>query len=148
MIFEWLYQKDIKEARELFQDNFTCKVDTAPHWEEIEVAVIPWKDLDEKWDNVQVCLFRAPACFMEVYLRQGEKKIFRIGTRSGSVKDLWGMVKPIIDLEAKGAVGFYPFTNPLASFSYKQLQDELDRRDNEREIENQARHDVEMAEED
>ncbi len=137
--FTSLYQIDIQEAKEVFGENFTCKINTAPHGEEFEVAVIPMNDLDEKWDNIQVCLIQYPACFIEVYLRKGDDKILRIGTRSGGVRGLWETVLPIIGLEANGAIGFESIR------TIEELRAELDRREDEKERRLQERHDAEMA---
>ncbi len=48
---------------------------------------------------------------MAVYMLKGDKKAMAIETRSGTVKELWDMVRPIIELEAKGDIGIDFFNN-------------------------------------
>ena len=100
--YAFLYKIDIVRAKEIFGDHFTCNLARAPQMEDFQVAVIPWEDADGRFDNVEVCLFQAPACFMRAYLRKGGKRFLRISTRSGDVVDLWKnldypLVKHIMD---------------------------------------------------
>lgn len=104
--YEALYRKAIDDAKDVFGYHFTCKRKIAPEDEEYEVAIIPWKDVDNTWDNIQVCLLQRPAVFLTAYVRMGEKRVLAIKTRSGAIKDLWGKVKPIIVLMAVGDIGF------------------------------------------
>lgn len=103
--YKFLYENTIKQAKTVFGEHFTCTLEIAPHWEEFEVARIPLKDQDNKFDSIQVCLTAAPAVFMHVYMLKGDKKVMAIGTRSGRVKELWDMVRPIIEMEANGDIG-------------------------------------------
>lgn len=105
--YESLYKSSIQQARNVFRKNFTCKLSIAPDREEFEVAVIPRAaGPGEHWDNVQVCLEQLPATFLTAYLRKGEQRIMEITTRSGGIKELWDMVKPIIDLINTDDIGF------------------------------------------
>ena len=102
----FLYEIDIERAKEIFGDHFTCNLARAPHMEEFQVAVIPWKDADGRFDNVEICLFQAPACFMQAYLRKGGKRFLRISTRSGDVTDLWHeLVYPLVRHIMDGDIG-------------------------------------------
>lgn len=109
---EYLYKISTKQVKDTFREHFTCKLKIAPHNEEYEVAVIPIefipiKPVDiERFDNIQVCLLQLPAIFMTVNLRKGDRNVLRIRTRSGGVRELWGIVQPIVDLVIAGEIGF------------------------------------------
>ena len=103
--YRFLYINVIQQAKKTFGEHFTSKLEIAPHWEEFEVARLPLKDQDEKFDSLLVCLTAAPAVFMCVYMLKEDKKVMAIGTRSGRVKELWDMVRPIIEMEANGDIG-------------------------------------------
>ena len=49
---EFLYQEPIKEAKQVFGKHFTCKLETAPHGEQFEIAVIPLEFKSKKYDKV------------------------------------------------------------------------------------------------
>lgn len=104
--FEAFNRRAIEDAKGVFGYHSTCKRKIAPKEEEYEVAVIPWKNVENTFDNIQVCLIHLPATFLTAYIRNGEKRVLAIKTRSGSVKDLWGLVKPILVLMAVGDIGF------------------------------------------
>jgi len=106
--YRFLYENTIKQAKAVFGEHFTCTLEIAPHWEEFEVARIPIIDEGGKFDSIQVCLEAAPAVFLIAYMLKGENKVMVIGTRSGRVKELWDMVRPIIEMEAKGDIGIEP----------------------------------------
>ena len=107
-IYTHLYECEIINAKEVFGKHFTCKITRAPHFEEFQVAVVPMGNIDnDKFDNVEVCLTQGPACFMHAYLRNGNKRILRIGTRSGTVSELWSdLVYPVVKEIADGNIGF------------------------------------------
>lgn len=109
--YRYLYKNTIAQAKAVFRKHFTCKLEIAPHFEEFEVARIPLKDQGGKFDSIHVCLSAAPAVFMAVYMLKGNKKVMAIGTRSGGVRELWDMVRPIIELEANGDIGIDFFNN-------------------------------------
>ena len=105
----YLYESEIINAKEVFGEHFTCKITRASHFEEFQVAVVPMTEfhIDTKFDNVEVCLTQGPACFMQAYLRKGNKRILRIGTCSGTVSELWNdLVYPIVKNIADGNLGF------------------------------------------
>ena len=93
---EFLYQEPIKEAKQVFGKHFTCKLETAPHGEQFEIAVIPLEFKSKKYDNVRVSLAQFPAVFMDATMRMGDRNVISIATKSGSVKELWHMVEPIV----------------------------------------------------
>ena len=106
-MFPHMYEGEIIDAKDVFGEHFTCKITRAPHFEEFQVAVVPIEDIDGKFDNVEVCLTQGPACFMHVYLRKGNTRKLRIGTRSGTVADLWNdLVYPVVKKIAEGDIGF------------------------------------------
>lgn len=116
---EILYKNSIAQAKNTFREHFTCGMEIAPHNEEYEVAVIPIeytpiKPVDiERFDNIQVCLLQLPAIFMTVNLCKGDRNVLRIRTRSGGVRELWGMTHPIVDLVIAGEIGFKSYDDEI-----------------------------------
>lgn len=111
--YKVLYKNTIAQAKKVFGKHFTCKLGIAPDKEEFEVARLPLRDSGGKFDSVQVCLIAFPAVFLTAYMLDGNKKVMSIGTRSGAVKELWDMVRPIIELEANGEIGIDLLLNSI-----------------------------------
>lgn len=115
---EILYKNSIAQAKNVFREHFTCGMEIAPVNEEYEVAVIPIEPVEEpvdieRFDNIQVCLLQLPAIFMTVNLRKGDRNVLRIRTRSGGVRELWGMTHPIVDLVIAGEIGFKSYDDEI-----------------------------------